>query len=188
MNEDNERLRLLVIFHYVVAGFAALLSFFPLLYSIVGGFLLYAAYHPGPGNQEPAASVSRLDLYFAGRVLLLRWRYNGHLYSHCRRMPFPSQSLLLRARRGLRRMFLHSFRNNSRSLHDCCTLARVCKGVIFDRTIASVKIARSVPRAVSSGDRLPLPAITVALTIRQTTQPNFAGGETRRRYSQAAFS
>jgi len=53
MNEDNERVRLLAIFHYVVAGFAALLSFFPLLYSIVGGFLLYAAHHPGPGNQEP---------------------------------------------------------------------------------------------------------------------------------------
>jgi len=53
MNQDNEHLRLLAIFHYVVAGFAALLSFFPLLYSIVGGFLLYAAHHPGPGNQEP---------------------------------------------------------------------------------------------------------------------------------------
>ena len=53
MNEDNEHLRLLAIFHYVVAALAALLSFFPLLYSIVGGFLLYAAHHPGPGNQEP---------------------------------------------------------------------------------------------------------------------------------------
>lgn len=53
MNQDNERLRLLAIFHYVVAGFAALVSFFPLLYSIVGGFLLYAAHHPGSGNQEP---------------------------------------------------------------------------------------------------------------------------------------
>ena len=53
MNQDNEHLRLLAIFHYVVAGFAALVSFFPLLYSIVGVFLLYAARHPGPGNQEP---------------------------------------------------------------------------------------------------------------------------------------
>jgi hypothetical protein len=31
MNQDKEHLRLLAIFHYVVAGLAALLSFFPLL-------------------------------------------------------------------------------------------------------------------------------------------------------------
>jgi hypothetical protein len=53
MNKDTEHLQLLAIFHYVVAGVAALCSFFPLLYSVMGGFLLYAAQHPGPNNQEP---------------------------------------------------------------------------------------------------------------------------------------
>jgi hypothetical protein len=53
MNHDSEHLRLLSIFHYVVAGLAALLSFFPLFYSLIGWFLLYAAQHPGPNNQEP---------------------------------------------------------------------------------------------------------------------------------------
>jgi hypothetical protein len=53
MNRHAEHLQLLTIFHYVVAGLAALFSFFPLLYSLVGGFLLYAAHHPGPNNQEP---------------------------------------------------------------------------------------------------------------------------------------
>jgi hypothetical protein len=53
MNQHAEHLQLLTIFHYVVAGLAALFSFFPLLYSLVGGFLLYAAHHPGPNNQEP---------------------------------------------------------------------------------------------------------------------------------------
>jgi hypothetical protein len=53
MNHDTEHLGLLAIFHYVVAGVAALFSFFPLFYSVIGGFLLYAAEHPGPGNQEP---------------------------------------------------------------------------------------------------------------------------------------
>jgi len=41
MIQDREHLQLLVIFHYVVAGLAALLSFFPLLCSVIGGFLLY---------------------------------------------------------------------------------------------------------------------------------------------------
>jgi len=53
VSQESEHLQLLAIFHYVVAGLAALVSFFPLFYSVVGGFLLYAAEHPGPNNQEP---------------------------------------------------------------------------------------------------------------------------------------
>ena len=53
MNQDREHLQLLAIFHYVVAGLAALLSFFPLFYSLIGWFLLYAAQHPGLNNEEP---------------------------------------------------------------------------------------------------------------------------------------
>jgi hypothetical protein len=57
MNRDKEHLQLLAIFHYVVAGLAALFSFFPFLYSVLGGFFLYAANHPGPSNQEPPPAV-----------------------------------------------------------------------------------------------------------------------------------
>jgi len=53
MDRDTEQLNLLAIFHYVVGGLAALFSFFALFYSIIGGFLLYAAEHPGPNSQEP---------------------------------------------------------------------------------------------------------------------------------------
>jgi hypothetical protein len=55
MDRDTEQLNLLAIFHYVVGGLAALFSVFPLFYSVIGGFLLYAAEHPGPNNQEPPA-------------------------------------------------------------------------------------------------------------------------------------
>src|SRR5437762_3959184 len=57
MNHDTEHLWLLAIFHYVVAALAALFSFFPLLYSAMGGFMLYAAHHPGPRNQEPPPAI-----------------------------------------------------------------------------------------------------------------------------------
>jgi hypothetical protein len=57
MNRDKEHLQLLAVFHYVVAGLATLFCLFPLLYSILGGFLLYAANHPGPSNQEPPPAV-----------------------------------------------------------------------------------------------------------------------------------
>lgn len=48
MNQDTEHLRLLSIFHYIVAGLAALFSFFPLLYSGMGVFVIWAAQHPNP--------------------------------------------------------------------------------------------------------------------------------------------
>jgi hypothetical protein len=53
VNQDREHLQLLAIFHYVIAGLAGLLSFFLLFYALIGWFLLYAAQHPGPNNQEP---------------------------------------------------------------------------------------------------------------------------------------
>jgi hypothetical protein len=46
MPSDQEHLRLLSIFHYIVGGLAALFSLFPLLYAAFGWFMLYASAHP----------------------------------------------------------------------------------------------------------------------------------------------
>jgi hypothetical protein len=58
MNGDEEHLRLLAIFHYVVAGLAALFSIFPLLYTTLGAIFIFAARHsaaagPKPGEELP---------------------------------------------------------------------------------------------------------------------------------------
>ena len=45
MDRDTEQLNLLAIFHYVVAGLAALFSFFPLLYTALGVIFIFAARH-----------------------------------------------------------------------------------------------------------------------------------------------
>jgi len=71
MNKDTEHLQLLAIFHYVVAGVAGLCSFFPLLYSVIGGFLLYAAQHPGPNNQEPPPAFLGWIFIAVGAVFFL---------------------------------------------------------------------------------------------------------------------
>src|SRR5438552_3048503 len=52
MNQDTEHLRLLAIFHYVVAGLAALFSLFPLLYTMVGSIFIFAARHGTPKRGE----------------------------------------------------------------------------------------------------------------------------------------
>jgi hypothetical protein len=71
MNHDSEHLWLLAIFHYVVAGLGMLFSFFPLLYSAVGGFMLYAAHHPGPNNQEPPPAILGLIFIVLGALFFL---------------------------------------------------------------------------------------------------------------------
>src|SRR6266853_2485311 len=53
MDRDTEQLNLLAIFHYVVAGLAALFSFFPLLYTTVGAIFIFAARHPAAAGPKP---------------------------------------------------------------------------------------------------------------------------------------
>ena len=50
MDRDTEQLKLLAIFHYVVAGLAALFSFFPLLYTALGVIFMIAGGH---GTAKP---------------------------------------------------------------------------------------------------------------------------------------
>ncbi len=51
MNQETEHLRLLAIFHYVVAGLAALFSLFPLIYTMIGAIFVFVARRgtPKPG-------------------------------------------------------------------------------------------------------------------------------------------
>jgi hypothetical protein len=57
MNQDREHLRLLAIFHYVVAGLAALFSFFPLLYTTIGAIFIFAARHPAAAGPKPGEEL-----------------------------------------------------------------------------------------------------------------------------------
>jgi hypothetical protein len=54
MNQDKEHLRLLAIFHYIVAGLAALFSFFPLLYTTIGAIFIFVARH---GTAKPGEDL-----------------------------------------------------------------------------------------------------------------------------------
>ncbi len=57
MNQDAEHLRLLSIFHYIVAGLAALFSFFPLLYTTVGAIFIFVARHPAAAGPKPGEEL-----------------------------------------------------------------------------------------------------------------------------------
>ena len=102
MSQDQEHLKLLAIFHYVVAGLGGLCSFFPLLYTIVGALFIGAARH---GTAKPVedlppeflgwifvvlgsvlflmAIAMSICILMTGRSLALRKRYNFVLVMAC---------------------------------------------------------------------------------------------------------
>jgi hypothetical protein len=102
MSQDREHLQLLAIFHYVVAGLAALFSFFPLLYTTVGVIFIFAARHgtAKPGEELPPEFLGwiftvigsalfltgiamAICILIAGRSLALRKRYSFVLVMAC---------------------------------------------------------------------------------------------------------
>jgi len=102
MDRDTEQLNLLAIFHYVVAGFAALFSFFPLIYTALGVIFIFAARHgtAKPDEELPpeflgwifavvgsllfvTAIVMAICIFIAGRSLALRKRYTFTLVIAC---------------------------------------------------------------------------------------------------------
>ncbi len=94
MNQDREHLRMLAIFHYVVAGLAGLFSLFPLLYTTIGTIFIFAARHgtAKPGEDLPPEFLGwiftvigsvlfliglamAICILIAGRSIALRKRY-----------------------------------------------------------------------------------------------------------------
>ena len=73
MNQDAEHLRLLSIFHYIVAGLAALFSFFPLLYTTVGAIFIFVARHgtAKPGQELPPEFVGWIFAVIGSLLFLL---------------------------------------------------------------------------------------------------------------------
>jgi hypothetical protein len=102
VNQDREHLRLLAIFHYVVAGLAALFSLFPLIYATIGVIFVFIARHgtPKPGEELPPEFLGwifigigsvlfllgiglAICILIAGRCLSRRKRYSFALVIAC---------------------------------------------------------------------------------------------------------
>ena len=102
MSKDREHLQLLAIFHYVVAGLAALFSLFPLLYTTMGAIFIFSARHgtAKPGQDLPPEFLGwifavlgsllfltgiamAVCILIAGRSVALRKRYLFVLVMDC---------------------------------------------------------------------------------------------------------
>ena len=83
MNQNEEHLRLLSIFHYIVAGLAALFSFFPLVYAGMCAFFIFASHHvtPKPGQDFQfvrPAELHSAEYGYTGQNV--RWAHRQYAY------------------------------------------------------------------------------------------------------------
>jgi hypothetical protein len=71
---DSEHLKLLSIFHYVVAGLAALFACIPIFHLVLGLVMLLAPDKLGPGTPPPAF-IGMLFVVFATVFILAGWAF-----------------------------------------------------------------------------------------------------------------
>jgi hypothetical protein len=74
MAQDEEHLRLLSIFHYVVGGLAGLFALFPVMHLILGLVLILAPEaFDSPGEEPPPAFVGWFFVIFAASFITAGW-------------------------------------------------------------------------------------------------------------------
>jgi hypothetical protein len=73
MNQDEEHLRLLSIFHYVCAGLAALFACFPILYLVMGMIMVFSPQSFGSTKEQPPEFMGVFLIILGGVLTLLGW-------------------------------------------------------------------------------------------------------------------
>lgn len=73
MTQDEDHLRLLSIFHYVVGGLAALFAFFPIFHMLLGLFMILAPEKLGTRGERPPAFVGWFFVAFAACFMIAGW-------------------------------------------------------------------------------------------------------------------
>jgi len=71
MNQDAEHLKVLSIFHYVMAGFFALLAIFPVIHLVLGIVMITAPEKLASGDNPPPAFVGWIFAGVAGVFIVM---------------------------------------------------------------------------------------------------------------------
>jgi len=78
VDKDQEHLRLLAIFHYVVAGMTALFSLFPIIHVIVGvALILGAGQTETHGGEPPPEFIGWIFAIVGGSIVAIGWSLAG---------------------------------------------------------------------------------------------------------------
>jgi hypothetical protein len=79
-SEDEQYLKLLSIFHYVVGGIAGLFACFPIIHFVVGLGMLISSFTQSSQNGPPAL-IGLFFTLFAGGFIVLGWAFASVSFS-----------------------------------------------------------------------------------------------------------
>ena len=86
MNQDDEHLRLLSLFHYILGGLTAIFSCFPLLHLAIGIAMVTGAFPAAQNGEGPPAFVGWFFIGIASLIIVLGWSYSIGLIIAGRRL------------------------------------------------------------------------------------------------------
>ncbi|MEE9398710.1 MAG: hypothetical protein V3V23_00400 [Dehalococcoidales bacterium] len=72
---DEEQLRLLSIFHYIVGGLAALFSCIPIIHLSIGIAIVLGAFEGGHCSDGPPAVLGYIFIIFSGLFIACGWAF-----------------------------------------------------------------------------------------------------------------
>jgi len=82
MKQDEEHLRLLSIFHYVVAALVALGALFPVIHLFLGLFIVFAAdKFPNHGQPPPPAFLGWILMFVALMLITFGWIFAALIFT-----------------------------------------------------------------------------------------------------------
>ncbi|HEY7329126.1 MAG TPA: hypothetical protein VH592_15900 [Gemmataceae bacterium] len=73
MNQDLQHLKLLSIFHYIVAGLLALIACIPIIHLVVGLMMIFSPSSMSSRGEPPPAAVGWIFVLLASAIILLGW-------------------------------------------------------------------------------------------------------------------
>jgi hypothetical protein len=73
VNKDEEHLKLLSIFHYIIGGLAGLFALFPVIHLVIGLVFILAPEVFESKGEAPPAFVGWLFVIFAGLFIITGW-------------------------------------------------------------------------------------------------------------------
>ena len=77
MTQDEEQLKLLSVFHYVIGGLAGLFALFPIFHLIFGLMMILAPHQFGGSREPPLLLMGWFFVIFATAFIILGWVFAG---------------------------------------------------------------------------------------------------------------
>ena len=106
MTQDEEHLRLLSIFHYVVAGLAALFSLFPIIHLVIGLMFIFAPHKFDGKGEPPPTWFGWIFVIFALVFMTLGFTFSGFVLAAGRFLAKRKYYLFCLVMAGVECMFM----------------------------------------------------------------------------------